>query len=95
VDESETGSANFFGPVQAWQRGARRRPDRLRAVHLRPPSFDHGFVSGLWAIGLGLFILLGSISVGVDRATAFIVAPIAAAAIYLLVRIYGQEDFRA
>jgi hypothetical protein len=64
-------------------------------VHLRPPSFDHGFVSGLWAIGLGLFILLGSISVGVDRATAFIVAPIAAAAIYLLVRIYGQEDFKA
>ena len=30
-------------------------------MHLRPPSFDHGFVSGLWAIGLGLFILLGSI----------------------------------
>jgi hypothetical protein len=95
VDESETGSANFFGPFQPWRREARRRPGRLRAVHLRPPSFDHGFVSGLWAIGLGLFILLGSISVGLDRATAFIVAPIAAAAIYLLVRVYGQEDFRA
>jgi hypothetical protein len=63
-------------------------------MHLRPPSFDHGLVSGLWAIGLGLFILLGSMSVGLDRATAFIIAPLAAAAIYFFVRVYGQEDVR-
>lgn len=64
-------------------------------MHLRPPSFDHGLVSALWAIGLGLFILLGSILVGLDKATAFIVSPLAAAAIYFLVRIYGEEDLRA
>jgi hypothetical protein len=64
-------------------------------VHLRPPSFDHGLVSALWAIGLGLFILLGSIAVGLDKATAFIISPLAAAAIYFLVRIYGEEDLRA
>jgi CBS-domain-containing membrane protein len=64
-------------------------------VHLRPPALDHGLVSALWAIGLGLFILLGSIAVGLDKGTAFIVAPLAAAAIYLFVRIYGEEDLRA
>jgi CBS-domain-containing membrane protein len=64
-------------------------------VHLRPPSLDHGLVSALWAIGLGLFILLGSLAVGLDKATAFIIAPLAAAAIYFLVRIYGEEDLRA
>lgn len=64
-------------------------------MHLRPPALDHGLVSALWAIGLGLFILLGSIAVGVDKGTAFIVAPLAAGAIYLFVRIYGEEDLRA
>jgi CBS-domain-containing membrane protein len=64
-------------------------------MHLRPPSFDHGLVSALWAIGLGLFILLGSMAVGLDKGTAFIVAPLSAAAIYLFVRVYGEEDLRA
>ena len=63
-------------------------------MHLRPPSIDHGVVSGLWAIGLGLFILLGSLSVGLDKGTAFVIAPIAAAAIFLFIRIYGQEQLR-
>ena len=43
-------------------------------MHLRPPSLDHGLVSGLWGIGLGLFILLGSMAIGVAAGTAFIVA---------------------
>jgi hypothetical protein len=60
-------------------------------MHLRPPSFDHGFVSGLWAIGLGLFILLGSVSIGIDKGTAFIVAGLAAALIYFYVRLYGED----
>ena len=60
-------------------------------MHLRPPSLDHGFVSGLWAVGLGLFILLGAVAVGVDAATAFIVAGLAAAVIYFYVRLYGGE----
>jgi hypothetical protein len=63
-------------------------------MHLRPPSFDHGLVSALWAIFFGTFILLGSISVGLDRATAFIVAPLAAAAIYFFVRLRGEEELR-
>jgi hypothetical protein len=61
------------------------------AMQLRPPSLDHGLVSGLWAIGLGLFILLGAMAVGVQTATAFIVAGLAAAVIFVYVRLYGED----
>jgi hypothetical protein len=64
-------------------------------VHLRPPSFDPGFTSGLWAIGFGLFILLGSIAVGLDKGTAFVIAPLAAIGIYLLIRTRGQDEIRS
>jgi hypothetical protein len=63
-------------------------------VHLRPPSFDHGTVSGLWAIGFGLFILFGSIAVGVDKATAIILGALSAGVIFLYVRLYGEEELR-
>jgi hypothetical protein len=55
------------------------------------PSFDRGLTSGLWAIALGLYILLFALGVGVDAAVAFIVSPLLAAAIYFFVRIYGEE----
>ena len=58
-------------------------------MHLRMPSLDRGLVSGLWAIGLGLFLLFGMLALEVDKGTAFIVSPLAAAAIYFYVRIFG------
>ena len=63
-------------------------------MHLRPPSFDHGFVSFLWALGLGLFIWIGSASIGVSLGTGFIVGLVAGGAIFLYVRLYGEEDLR-
>lgn len=63
-------------------------------MHLRAPSLDHGLVSAIWALFFGLFILFGSIAVGLDRATAVIVAGLAAAAIYFFVRLYGQDEVR-
>jgi hypothetical protein len=60
-------------------------------MHLRPPSLDHGLVSGLWAIGLGLFILFGAMAVGVQAATAIIVAGLSAAVIFVFVRLYGED----
>jgi hypothetical protein len=60
----------------------------------RPPSFDHGFISFLWGVGLGLFIWLGLLAVGVSKATSFIVAAVAGAGIFLLVRILGEEELR-
>ncbi len=61
-------------------------------MKLRMPSFDRGRVSLMWALALGLFIFFGSVSVGLGRATALIVAFLAAAAIYFYVRIYGEEQ---
>jgi hypothetical protein len=63
-----------------------------RVVHLRPPSIDRGVVSFLWALGLSLFLFLGMLAVGVSKGTAFIVSVIAAGAIFLYVRIYGEPE---
>ena len=63
-------------------------------MHLRMPSFDRWLTSGVWAIVLGLYVLLFALAVGVDKATAFIVSPLVAAAIYLYVRTYGEEPLR-
>ena len=60
-------------------------------MHLRPPSVDHGVVSFLWALGLGLFIWIGQLAIGVSNATAVIVAALAAGAIFLFVRVYGED----
>jgi hypothetical protein len=60
----------------------------------RPPSFDHGFISFLWGLGLGAFIWIGLLSVGVSGATSFIIGAVGGAAIFLYVRIYGEEELR-
>ena len=63
-------------------------------MHLRQPSFDRGVTSFLWAFGLGLFLWLGMLAVGVEGATAFIFSLLAAGAIFLVVRIYGGNEVR-
>jgi hypothetical protein len=63
-------------------------------MHLRPPSIDQGVQAGFWAIGLGLVIWLGMLSVDVSGATAAIMAVLAAAAIFFFVRLRGEEKPR-
>ena len=63
-------------------------------MHLRPPSIDHGVISFLWAFGLGLYLWLGMLAIGVSGATAVVLAAVSACAIFLFVRIYGEEDVR-
>ena len=60
----------------------------------RPPSIDHGVVSLLWAIGLGAFICIGLMGIGVSNVTAFVIGCVSACAIFLYVRVYGEEDPR-
>jgi hypothetical protein len=60
-------------------------------VHLRPPSIDRGVTSFLWAFGLGLFIWLGLLAIGVDRGTSLIVALLSFGAIFLFVRTQGGD----
>ena len=63
-------------------------------MHLRLPSIDHGIVSFLWAFALGLYLWLGMLAVGVSGGTAFLLSVVAACAIFLFVRIYGEEEPR-
>ena len=60
-------------------------------MKLRPPSIAHGVASFLWALGLGLFLWLGMLAIGVSGATAFILAAVAGGAIFLFVRLSGEE----
>jgi hypothetical protein len=61
-------------------------------MHLRPPSIDRGVTSGLWAIGLALFLFFGMWSVGVSAGMAFLLSALAGGAIFLFVRVYGEPD---
>lgn len=60
-------------------------------MHLRAPSIAHGVTSFLWALFFFLFLWLGMISVGVDKATAFILALVSGCAIFLFVRTQGEN----
>ena len=63
-------------------------------MHLRPPAIDHGVTSFLWALGLGLFLWLGMLAIGVSKPTAFILAAVAGFLIFLYVRLYGEDEPR-
>jgi hypothetical protein len=63
-------------------------------VHLRPPSIDHGVISFVWAFVLGVLLWAFMLSVGISKPTAFIVAAVAACAIFLYVRLYGEDEPR-
>jgi hypothetical protein len=52
---------------------------------------DKGVVAFFWAFGLALFMWLGMMAVGVGKGTAFILAAVLGGAIFLYVRIYGEE----
>jgi hypothetical protein len=61
-------------------------------MHLRPPSIDRGVTSAAWAIGLALFLFFGMWSVGVAPGTSFILSALAGGAIFLFVRVYGEDE---
>jgi hypothetical protein len=63
-------------------------------MHLRPPSIDRGVTSFLWGLGLGVYLWLGMLAVGVSGATAFILSAIAGGGIFLFVRLFGGDDVR-
>jgi hypothetical protein len=59
--------------------------------HFRLPALDHEIVSLVWAIVLGAFIYFGSLAVGVQAGTAFVVSGISAFFIFLFVRYRGED----
>jgi hypothetical protein len=60
-------------------------------MHLRSPSIDHGVQAGLWGIGLGLLIWIGLLAFGVSGATSVLIGAIAGMAIFLYVRLFGED----
>jgi hypothetical protein len=106
VDESATGSVNFFWSRSGYggrrlqavdPRTAPRQAGRtldFATVHLRPPAFSHGFTSFLWAVGLGLFVWIGLVAVDVAGGTAFLFGLLSALGIFFFVRLYGSDDYR-
>ena len=61
-------------------------------MHFRLPSFDPGITAFVWALVLALIIWIGLLGIGVQKATAFIVAVLSFGAIFLFVRVRGSGD---
>jgi hypothetical protein len=59
--------------------------------HPRPPSIDKGVAAFLWAFGFFLYLWLGMLAIGIGQGTSFIVAAVASGAIFLYIRIYGED----
>jgi hypothetical protein len=59
--------------------------------HVRPPSIDKGISAFLWAFGFFLYLWLGMIAVDVGKGTSIILAAVAGGAIFLYIRIYGED----
>ena len=62
--------------------------------HLRLPSIAPGVQAFLWGFVFAFYIWLFSAGVGVDNAVAGIVGAVAGAAVFLLVRLYGEDVTR-
>jgi hypothetical protein len=82
VDESATGSVNFF---------CSELLGRIRAVHLRMPSIDQGVQAFIWALVFFLILWFGALALDFSAGTSFVISLLAAAAIFLLVRVRGGD----
>ena len=60
-------------------------------MHLRMPSIDQGVQAFVWALVFFLILWPGMLAVGVSGATAFILSLVAAGAIFLFVRLRGED----
>jgi hypothetical protein len=58
-------------------------------MHLRAPSIDQGVHAFAWSVVFFLYMWLGALAIEVSGAIAFIVSLVAAAAIFLFVRLRG------
>jgi len=63
-------------------------------MHLRAPSIDQGIQAFVWAVVFFVILWLGMLAVGVSGATAFILSLVAAGAIFLFVRLNGDDTPR-
>ena len=57
-----------------------------------PPDIDQGVQSFIWAVVLGFLIWLFLMGIGSSLAFSTVVGGLAAAAIFFIVRIFGEEE---
>jgi hypothetical protein len=56
------------------------------------PSIDPGVRAFIWALLLALYIWIGLLAIGIGKATALIVGLLSFGAIFLFVRLYGEDS---
>ena len=59
-------------------------------MHL--PSIDKGVIAFAWGVGLGAYVYFGLLAVGSSGAFAVVIAALAAAGIWLFVRLCGEDN---
>jgi len=64
---------------------------KIAAMHLRMPSIDQGVQAGAWAVFFFFLLWIGMRAVDVSNSTAFILSLVAAGAIFLFVRLRGED----
>jgi purine-cytosine permease-like protein len=60
-----------------------------------PPSIDPGVMAFIWALLLAVFVYFGLKAVGASGAFSIVLALLAFAAIWLFVRLRGEDRRRA
>ena len=60
-------------------------------MHFRPPSIDPGVMAFVWAVLLGAYVYWGLLAVGASGAFSFVIAFVSFAAIWLFVRLRGED----
>jgi hypothetical protein len=60
-------------------------------MHLRMPSIDQGVQAFAWAVFFFLLLWPGMILLGVSGGTSLILSLVAAGAIFLFVRLQGED----
>lgn len=63
-------------------------------MHLRAPSIDHGVISFAIALILAIVLWLFMVGIGISKPTSFIISAVAGCAIFLYVRLYGEDEVR-
>jgi len=58
-------------------------------MHLRAPSVDQGVEAFLWSVVFFLYMWLGALAIDVPGGIAFLVSLVAAAGIFLFIRLRG------
>ena len=60
-------------------------------MRFRPPSVDQGVIAVVWAVVLAAYVYFGLVAIGTSGATAIVLALVSFAAIWLLVRLRGED----